>query len=129
MIFSKQLLFIFIISFFTVFSFAQDSLDLEDLDYLESEDIACEDLPSVFDKFKDDVYLNQISMHKVLTSAVQFLKTSVETGQFVKAELLKKIQDLEQVSSLSMDNSIILSDRAYDISDFLPDCISSSSEN
>ncbi|MCZ0932200.1 MAG: hypothetical protein OXJ52_03495 [Oligoflexia bacterium] len=125
MIFSKQSLFIFIIAFFTAFSFAQD--DSEDLDYFETEDIACEDLPEAFNKYTEDVQLNQISMQKALTSLVQFLRKTSEQGRLVEAELLKMIEDLEQMNDLSQDNSMFLSDKASDISYFLPDCITSES--
>ena len=121
MIISKQSLFILIIAFFAVFSFAQD--DLEDLGYLESEDIACEDLPEAFNKYIDDVQLDQMSMQKTLASLVQFLRKTSEQGRLVEAELLKMIENLEQINDLSRDSSMILSDRAYNISDYLPDCI------
>ena len=127
MIFPKQSLFIFIIAFFTVFSFAQD--ELEDMGYLESEDIACEDLPSVFDKYTDDVRLNQISMQKALAGTVRFLRNISEEGQLVKEDLLKMIKNLKQVNELSMDNSMILSDKAYDIGYVLPDCITPESSS
>ena len=120
--FLKPVLFIFIAVFFTVFSSAQ-----EDLLLFEEEEIACEDLPSVFSKYEEDVQLSQLSFQRTLRSLTHFLKTSSEEGQFVKEELEKMIKDLEEISVLSMESSEFLSNRAYDISFFLPDCVDSAS--
>ena len=119
----KQSLFIFIAVIFTAFSFAQDELD--DLDLLESEDIACEDLPSAFNKYRDDVQLNQLSLQKSLSSTAQFLRETSKHGKVVKEELLEMIKTLEEIRALSLDNSMALSDQAYNIGYFLPDCVDS----
>ena len=126
MIFLNRMFFILIITFSAFYSLAQE--DFEDLGYFESEDIACEDLPEAFDKYQQDVQLSQISLQKALSSTAQFLKKTVQEGGLVDNSFLQMIEDLEQVSLLSMDNSATLSNRAYDISYFLSDCLDSSQE-
>ena len=125
----KQTLFILTALFFTAFSFAQDELDGfdDDLDDLGFEDIACEDLPSAFDKYRDDVQLNQFALQQALSNVTQFLKESSQHEKPVKEELLETIKALEKANSLSLDNSLALSDQAYNISYFLPDCVKSES--
>ena len=127
MSFFKAFLFIFTICFAS-FSMAQDEWDeLDDLDYLEAEDIACEDLPAGFDKYSDDVQLSHLSLQKSLTSVTHFLRKMSKDNQLVKAELLEMIESLEQISALSSDNSMLLSDQAYNMSYFLSDCLNPSS--
>ena len=124
--FLRQCLFIFVAVFFTAFIFAQNEFeDFEELDYFETEDIACEDLPSAFGRYRDDVQLNQISLQKSLASATQLLRKISKEG-LVEEELLQMIKTLEEMSALSMDNSGALSNQAYDISYFLPECLNSS---
>ena len=121
----KYLLFIMIL--FTSFSFAQNELD--NLGYLESEDIACEDLPSAFNKYEDDVELNQLSLQRLLSRTAEFLRNVSKDGQIVKEELLEMIENLKEVSALSADNSFLLSDQAYNIAYALPNCVESKSSS
>ena len=123
MIFLKRILMVFTTVFCIFFSSAQDELD--DIDYLKSEDIACEDLPEAFNKYQEDSHLNQVAFQKALAGTAEFLKKSSKEGQFVKQDLLKMIQELEEVSQLSMDNSLLLSNKANDISYSLTDCLNS----
>ncbi|MCY4321463.1 MAG: hypothetical protein OXC37_03540 [Bdellovibrionaceae bacterium] len=122
MMFFKRIFFICLISFFTISSFAEEDL-LEELGYLESEDIPCDDLPSAFKKYKDDVILNQLSMQKSLSSVIQFLENNSESDTSFKQDLLKMIEDLKNANDLIMDNTTNLSNRAGNINTVLSDCL------
>ena len=125
--FFKPAIFILFAVIFTSFVFAQEDDELSDL--FESEDIACEDLPSAFNKYRDDVQLNQLSLQKALSSTAKFLKETSKKGKVVEEELIEMIKTLEQVNDLSSDNSLALSDQAYNISYFLPDCVESNNSS
>ena len=128
--FLEYAIFAFIIALSSSISFAEED-DLEDdflEDYLEeTKDIACEDLPEAFNVYQQDIQANDLSIQKALRSTTQFLKKVSEEDLLDKQELLKMIEDLAALDALTMDNNMILSDRGYNISYVLTDCLKSDS--
>lgn len=110
----KVILVICLLSFFSIFVSAQ-----------EEGDIACEDLPSALRAYNQDVQLDRNSLKRTLKEFSTFLESASGKGEIVQSELLKMIQDLEDVSFLMQENEMILSSRGSDIEYFVQDCLSS----
>ena len=124
--FFKYAIFICIIALSSSILAQEDDEDDFLDDYLGiQEDIPCEDLPKSFNTYQQDIQGSDLSIQKALRSTVQFLRQASEEDSLNKQELLKMIEELEMVHSLSMDNTMILSSKADNIAYFLSDCLQS----
>ena len=117
----KKFLFPIIILLFAFSGLAQNGVGYSGFE--EEEDIACEDLPEALDKYIKDTELNQLSSQKALMQTAGFLKTIAESEKFSREKLLEMINSLEDAYYLSQENIMLLSDRAYNISYFLEECL------
>lgn len=115
---------IFLLVFFSAVQVSanDDQKDFFSDDY-EEEDIACENLPTTFQKYNQDIQLQQHSLKFTLRETAKFLKELKGSGEVSTEALSKMINDLEEAQLLSQDNEMVLYSRGSNIAHSLDECL------
>ncbi len=90
----------------------------EDLFDMESE-IACQDIPSHFSRYYQDIQLSQQALRASLKTVTELLKNLPKD----QAQIIQIAEEIEEAEIRLQANEMALAIRAEDIEYFLKDCI------